>query len=719
MTDDNPRLKLARTLLQTTDRSLFLTGKAGTGKTTFLRTLRETLDKRLVVLAPTGIAAINARGVTIHSFFQLPFGPYIPGSPQPEADHSHRINRQKVKLIQSLEVIIIDEISMVRADLMDRMDDALRRLRRDKRPFGGVQLLMIGDLQQLPPVVKEDEWALLEQAYDSPYFFSAHALHHLPYVMIELNRVYRQTDAHFLNLLNKIREGQIDQSLIDALNCRYCPQLTADAMSDCVQLQTHNYKAQRINEARLAALPGAERTFSAKVTGTFPDQAYPTDSALSLKVGAQVMFIKNDQEHRYFNGLLGEVTAMTAQGFTVRPHDPAYPPIEVRQEVWNNVRYGLDEKSGEIKEIVDGTFSQYPVRLAWAITIHKSQGLTFDHVLIDASHSFTHGQTYVALSRCRTLEGIVLTAPLSRQAFIADHRVVDYMKEAAQTSHIDDTALARMQQDYAVSLISELFTFTPERIALATLSQIFERELYSRYPKTGAAISEILRNFDARVMVVASNFHQQYEHHMAAGGTLEDEWLQERIRKGAAYFEEILSALLTAEALQPLEVDNKAVQKRLKTAFVELRTALNIHSRMLKLTASEGFNRARYQAAKLKLTLGKPEPKTSTRKALTGQSAGASRKSATARQSTSTAPLDVKNGRLYQALCTWRRRKAEATDIPAYVILQTKAIIAISSDCPPTTTKELLNIPYLGKKTCDTYGAEILGIIHQVLGLKV
>lgn len=588
MTEDNPEIDMALRLLSTTGTSLFLTGKAGTGKTTFLRKLRTALPKRMVVLAPTGIAAIHAGGVTIHSFFQLPFTPFVPGSVQAKQPR-FAMRGQKLKLIQSLDLIVIDEISMVRADLLDAVDDVLRRLRRNSKPFGGVQLLLIGDLQQLAPVVREEEWTLLSPYYSTLYFFGSKALQQVDYVTLELKKVYRQTDLSFLNLLYSVRQGQADPDVLQRLNSRYVPGFQPAAEEGYVRLTTHNRQADQVNEQELAKLSGKSYAFNARIKGKYPEYAYPTEATLVLKKGAQVMFVKNDAEKRFFNGMIGKVVEIDKEGFTVQPHNGQCHFIKVQPETWENVKYVLDTEANEVKETVEGTFQQYPVKLAWAITIHKSQGLTFDRVMIDASAAFAHGQTYVALSRCRTLEGIVLSAPIPPSAIIADQTVLQYTRH--MTAHkVDEEALAERQRTYELRLLTELFTFSQERVAFSTLVRTMEEHFPASLAQATAIFSEQLRKFDLEVMGVASRFHAQYTRMFQNGATLQDEALHERIVKGAAYFAEkqaeTRDMLLTKGKIM---VGNAAVRKRFTTAIKQLQTLLDSHIHLLRTTAEKGF----------------------------------------------------------------------------------------------------------------------------------
>ena len=412
----NPELELAWQFIERTGVNVFLTGKAGTGKTTFLRQLRERSPKRMVVVAPTGVAAINAGGVTIHSFFQFPLAPYVPGGSFNSKDEKYRFSKEKKNIIRTLDLLVIDEISMVRADLLDQIDAVLRLHKDRHRPFGGVQLLMIGDLSQLAPVVKESEWNLLREYYDTPYFFGSRALQQTQHVTIELQHVYRQTDLEFIKILNEVRENRLTPESLARLNTRVGrQQATDDSPSNdgTIRLTTHNATANSYNEERMNALKGVRFTFKATVTGTFPESSYPAEESLVLKKGCQVMFLKNDsQGSRYYNGKLGIVTAVDATKICVQGIDDD-DIVEVEPEVWTNARYVIDKETKVIREEIDGEFRQYPLRLAWAITVHKSQGLTFDRAVLDVNAAFAAGQVYVALSRCRTLEGLTLTAPLS------------------------------------------------------------------------------------------------------------------------------------------------------------------------------------------------------------------------------------------------------------------------------------------------------------------
>ena len=432
----NRELDIARFIVEKTDSNIFLTGKAGTGKTTFLKDVKKYTKKNHIVLAPTGVAAVNAGAMTIHSFFQFGFGPYVKGISEPEGNYMMR--REKRELIKSLELIIIDEISMVRADVLDHINDELQRIRRNSEPFGGVQLLMIGDLQQLPPITPDNELEILKPHYDSMYFFDSKSLRNSDYYCIELKSVYRQTDQRFIDILNRVRTGDVTHSDLDELNSHHVADFRPAQGDNYIQLVTHNRMADAINQREMAALSADTFMFDAKVTGTFPEDAFPTSRQLEIKKGAQVMFVKNDPDKRFINGMLGEVEEVSDDSIRVRLSGKDNI-VKVEPTAWENIRYHMNEETHKIESTKIGSFMQYPIKPAWAITIHKSQGLTFDKAVIDAHEAFSPGQAYVALSRCRSLDGMVLSEKLSQRAIITDSIVDEYMNGAVQ----DIDALAR------------------------------------------------------------------------------------------------------------------------------------------------------------------------------------------------------------------------------------------------------------------------------------
>jgi len=719
--EQNSELALAWQFIENTGTHFFLTGKAGTGKTTFLRKLKRESPKRMVVIAPTGIAAINAGGVTIHSFFQIPFAPYVPESSfstNGQATYRFRFGKEKINIIRSMDLLVIDEISMVRADLLDAVDEMLRRYRDRHKPFGGVQLLMIGDLQQLAPVVKDEEWQMLKKYYDTPYFFSSRALKQTEYCTIELKTVYRQSDGAFLDLLNRIRENHCDPQVLEALNRRYLPDFQPRKEEGYIRLVTHNYQAQRINNYELEQLPGRSYAFRATIDGKFPEYSYPTDELLELKKGAQVMFVKNDSsgEHRYYNGMIGEVTDLSADSIEVRAKDSTAAFL-LQEEEWANAKYVLDEESKEIVEDIEGTFRQFPLKLAWAITIHKSQGLTFERAIIDASSSFAHGQTYVALSRCKTLEGLVLSAPLSAKAVISD-RAVDRFTEEARRNEPDEDRFHSLQRTYFHELLSGLFDFRPLEQSLQRYVRLIDEHLYKLYPKQLAAYKAEAERFHEKVVIVAQKFGMQYNRLIdAAQNYATDETLQERIAAGAGYFKkEMEPQYLVLIKERVLATDNKELKKQLNTAKEELNTLFLLKDDLLAYVIAHGFRTAEYLRQKAILSIGDS--------ALSGKEdlkrrglLDAVEKNIRERKKKESAtpavqvPSDVLHPELYDRLVAWRNSEASRLGLPVYTVIQQKAILGISNLLPADKAM-LVRIPYFGKKGVEKYGDIILEMVH-------
>ncbi len=442
--------ELAAKCINQTSKPVFLTGKAGTGKTTFLRNIIEHTHKNAIIVAPTGIAAINAGGVTIHSQFGIPFGLFVPDSSYKIENTATKINTpytmvkhlnmrdQKRKLLQELELLIIDEVSMLRADLLDTIDFVLKSIRRQQhKPFGGVQVLFIGDLMQLPPVVKEDEWNVLRNYYSSIYFFDAQVLRNEKPVYIELDKIYRQSDNTFIDLLNNLRHNKVTQANIDLLNTYYKPNFDAASALNIITLTTHNQKADTLNKSALQELKGKSYFFNANIEGDFNEYAYPVESYLELKLGAQIMFIKNDVsgKQQFFNGKIGVVSHLTDKEIEIDFRDGTKPFMLEKYE-WKNIKYELNEVTNEIDENTIGTFTQYPIKLAWAITVHKSQGLTFEKAILDINRAFAPGQVYVALSRLKSLDGLVLTSPIQFNAISQDKTLVDYTENKPKTEEV-------------------------------------------------------------------------------------------------------------------------------------------------------------------------------------------------------------------------------------------------------------------------------------------
>lgn len=602
--ENNEELNMAWKLVEKTGANVFLTGKAGTGKTTFLRELRRNSPKRMVVLAPTGIAAINAGGATIHSFFQLPLSPYIPGASfSGKEQRRYQFGKVKRNIIRTLDLLVIDEISMVRADLLDAIDSVMRRYRQHSKPFGGVQLLLIGDLQQLAPVVKEDEWEMMKQYYDTPYFFSSKALSLAPCLTIELQKVYRQQDAAFLSLLNNIRDNRVDNATLAELNSRYIPGFKPPKDSDYIRLTTHNHQAQTINDRELAALPGRAITYKATIEGSFPEHSYPADEELTLKEGAQVMFIKNSPDRTYYNGMIGSVVYADDECVRVRGKDTG-EVIELAPAEWENTRYTLDDTTKEITETVEGVFRQYPLRLAWAITIHKSQGLTFEHAIIDASRSFAHGQAYVALSRCKSLEGMVLSAPLSHSAVISDATVDSFISNTEANRPTPDT-LNALQREYVAQILDELFGFAPLAQAIEMMIRTLSENFFNKYHTLLTEYTKAKNDIET-MKAVTEKFGSQYRSILTANQSADNPKLQERVRKAAAYFSEQLKPVETLYAKTRIETNNKTVKKQFDERRMQLDEELSLKSGLLEYESREStkFSTADYLRHKAAILLG-------------------------------------------------------------------------------------------------------------------
>ncbi|WP_207424099.1 helix-turn-helix domain-containing protein [Desertivirga brevis] len=699
--EKNHQLEIARNFVLYTDKNIFLTGKAGTGKTTFLRNLKEECPKRMAIVAPTGVAAINAGGVTIHSLFQMPFGPYLAEAVSGNRDpltKNRKFNKEKINLIQSLDLLVIDEISMVRADLLDGIDEVLRRYKNKLKPFGGVQLLMIGDLHQLSPVIKEEDWRILKPYYPNLYFFSSKALLQSAPACIELKHIYRQSDTYFIDILNKVRENKIDQQLLMQLNQRHITDFKPDEDEGYITLTTHNNSALDINNSKLKELDTKTSIFKAVVTGEFPEFSYPTESELELKVGAQVMFVKNDvsRDKLFYNGKIGKITRIESERIFVRcPKE--FHDIEVTATQWDNLNYELNPETKEVSEKIIGTFTQVPLKLAWAITIHKSQGLTFDKAIIDAASSFAHGQVYVALSRCKTFEGMVLSSPIKLNSVKTDGTIATYTRQAEQNAPGEEQLIAA-KASFQRNILSELFDFK------ALQSRLFycrkqAQEHYNLLPQTSLEIIDSIKSqAEKEIYTVAETFKREIAR---LDSTIippeENDALQHRIKKASTYFfEKLHQTFFEQLKALSLETDNRAVNKILSEAKDNLRKEVIVKLATLNIAVS-GLNTIAYLRAKADAEIDFQ----------------ATEKTSEAR--TTTAPASISNGELYQLLKKWRDDLAKQRNTAVYLILPSKVLLELVSSLP-SSLYELEKIKGVGKQKVKQYGQQILQIINDYCG---
>ncbi|MGZ2369469.1 helix-turn-helix domain-containing protein [Ancylomarina sp. YFZ004] len=692
--EDNKELRLAYDYIENTNTNIFLTGKAGTGKTTFLHRLRHESLKRMIVVAPTGVAAINAGGVTVHSFFQLGFSPIIPedeytnkGEQAPEK----RFNKTKIDIIRTLDLLVIDEISMVRADLLDGIDAVLRRYRKSKLPFGGVQLLMIGDLQQLPPVVKQEEWSILKRFYATEFFFSSRALQKSPHICIELKHIYRQKDENFIHILNEIRNNQLSEQSCRRLNANYKPDFDPDDKDAYITLSTHNRKAEEINELKLVKLEADKKSFKASIDGQFPEYAFPTLENLELKKGAQVMFVKNDSQSakRFYNGKIGMITFMDRNSISVKCEGDE-DIIEVEVDTWENIKFSINEKTKEIEEEVIGSFKQFPLKLAWAITIHKSQGLTFEKAIIDAASAFAHGQVYVALSRCKSLEGMVLKTRINPHGIICDSSVASF-NQSMKDNPPKQEDLYKAKRDYQLSLLKELFDMDLVYHYAYRLNKVFED-----YPTTsqGDCKEKLKANIDKlkpELVKVGQQFSNQLYHMFGASPNLEnDKHFQERLHKACQYFIPKLELYLLEPVHQGyFDTDNQALAKTVKDLRIRIVELTQVKLACM-LHCNHGFILKDFLELKAKEHL-----KTVKFKRMPKQEDFA-------------AIVDYPE--LFKQLKDWRYAKADTLDTTVASIISLKVIIQVCNSLPQNKLA-LKKIKGMGGKKIDEFGLELLKLV--------
>ncbi|WP_298759100.1 helix-turn-helix domain-containing protein [uncultured Psychroserpens sp.] len=689
----NSELELAWNFVNNTNRNVFLTGKAGTGKTTFLHKLKMNSMKRMVVVAPTGVAAINAKGVTIHSFFQLAFGPILPDQSElSNSSISRKFSKTKINIIKSLDLLVIDEISMVRADVLDGIDKTLRRFRNKDKVFGGVQLLMIGDLQQLSPVVKEDEWYLLKPHYRTIYFFSSHAYQQCKPITIELKYIFRQDNPEFITILNQIRTNTLSKSSENELNKRYQPDFIPKENKGYITLTTHNRKADSVNNSELDKLKTKQKVYKAVIEGKFPEFSFPNEENLVLKVGAQVMFIKNDsaEEKRYYNGKIGTVIFLDEDEVVVNCPDDDFN-INVTPEFWENIDYKVDPETKEIRENKIGAYTQIPLRLAWAITIHKSQGLTFEKAIIDAGSAFAHGQTYVALSRCKSLDGLILKSKIGSNQIINDNNILSFNKESEENQP-DKTILQQSKFDFQLELISEVFNFYEFLNPVRRVLDVYYKNKSSIEGNLESSINDI-KNIVTSLLKVSNAFKQQLSElsENSKDEPQESSTIQERFKKAIIYFEnDLKSKILKSFNDIGYTTDNKAIKKDLDKSMDHLEELISVKALYFD-GLTDGFKTDTFLKLRAKsVFIAKEKTKKQRKVVLDGTT----------------------NVELFELLRELRNTIAQREDLIHYQIFTQKALYEMCETLP-TNKKELKTVNGMGKVRVEKYGNDILKVIRN------
>ncbi|MBP7102015.1 MAG: HRDC domain-containing protein [Bacteroidales bacterium] len=691
MQDTSTVYNIANSFAELTAQSIFLTGKAGTGKTTFLRKLKEDSLKQIAVVAPTGVAAINAGGVTMHSFFQLPFTPFVPTlEGKRNLISKLKITNVRRKVLQELELLVIDEISMVRADVLDEVDAILRHYRfRPTEAFGGVQVILIGDMYQLSPVVLNEEWKILSQFYPSPYFFHSKVIQEHPPLYIEFDKIFRQKNEAFIRLLNEVRNNCLSDKGLELLLERYQPDFKLPKKNTYIVLTTHNAKADRINAEEMAKIKSETHRFDALIRGDFPERNYPNEAVLELKVGAKVMFISNDKGYprRYYNGKIGEISRIEEGHIYVSCEDDK-DEIPVILETWLNIQYSINKLTKQIEEVELGSYTQYPLRLAWAITIHKSQGLTFEKAVIDAEAAFTSGQVYVALSRCRSLEGMILLTPIHKDSLAVDNYIIDYGKNKQET-HVLDSHLESAKQAYNRGILLSVFDFKLCLGQLSALQSFVKENEHSFNSETLAFLDAVMQQIVA-LENVAIRFQKQLIQLLLNKEQM-DNTIAKRIIAASEYFVEKIDILLKKIPHSPAETDrrNDALEynETIRSLFAELARKKHIIQGM-----KTDYTTKNYYALKK-----------SFRVPPLNVNAYALLSSSNIEKST--------HPDLYRELNQLRRDISESTDAPSYnLVLSTKALVELVNYLPQTL-KELKQIRGFGKMKIEAFGQEFLDVI--------
>jgi hypothetical protein len=713
MTPDtsNVLFQLAADLINQSSRTIFLTGKAGTGKTTFLKYIRRTCLKQMAVVAPTGVAAINAGGVTIHSFFQLPFSPFVPDAESsrpfmmeqegfvrhegPVNKHDLlsrlRLNREKLRVLEELELLIIDEISMVRSDTLDAIDTVLRHVRRKPlERFGGVQVLFIGDMYQLPPVIKDQEWRLLSPHYNSPYFFDSKVIHEQPPIYIEFEKIYRQSEESFIRVLNQVRNNQLDDEGRAILESRFNPEFNRHEQDGYIVLTTHNDRVRDINSFELNNLEGKMFSYKADIKDDFPENAYPADENLQLKTRAQVMFLKNDSSEngkRFFNGRIGTVIRLEKDTIMVKCEGDI-DEIEVKQEVWENIRYTVDETTRKMKEEVLGSFKQFPLRLAWAITIHKSQGLTFDKAIIDAGEAFAAGQVYVALSRCSSLNGMVLKSRIKSNSLSIDRRILRFSQQCASSQELQNELIAA-RRHYHEKLLIDIFDFNTAVNSVNELKK-YLADHKSSFNEASIGWADELADKLNQLQATALKFHIWMRARFQQLGLLEENTLlQTKARDGAIHFIKEIQGIIALLQQSPVVTDSRLHTKEFNDNAKEVFADLSLKFWLLK-----GFN------GKTDIDTWHQRRKNFTLPAFTINAYGG------ANEQRVQSPHPV----LYHQLKKLRDTICSQKDLPIYMVASSNTLDELSSYLPQTA-HDLEQIKGFGKTRIESYGKQFLDII--------
>src|SRR5665647_3935105 len=682
----NEVFDLAYRFVTETSENIFLTGKAGTGKTTFLKYLKENCAKNIIVAAPTGVAAINAGGVTLHSLFQLPFHPFLPTKFNAEQLLAKiRFNKQRQQLLRKMELLVIDEISMVRCDIMDAIDTILKSVRRNYHtPFGGVQILCIGDLYQLPPVAQRPEWNILQEYYASPFFFDSNIIKEQMPLLIELKTIYRQKDNSFVALLNKVRNNNLDKDDFEELHQRYFPTFRPLLEENYITLTSHNNQADQINSRELQKLIAPSYIYNAIIEGDFPENTYPAEGSLVLKEGAQVMFLKNDVvQKRYFNGKIGVVKTLNNEEIIVECDGFE---IYVSQETWENSRYVLNRADGKLEQETMGTFTQFPLRLAWAITIHKSQGLTFDNVMIDAGAAFSSGQVYVALSRCTSLEGIVLLSKIPAAAIYSNDHVIKGQQALTHKGSLVER-FAGARQIFTQQLLEEIFSFN-EISTVFDVLYFHVKEHQDKLNKEGIEWIENFKNKFIADKTIGLKFIRQIEELMKEEPVIEkNAVLQKRINDAAIHFEPKFSAYQHSIQNHSLVTEHKEVATVINESLNQLILSVYTANYFFQY-CKQPFSVTSFLQHKLKFAL--------PRFNITCYASGK-------KQTFS----DVANAELYDTIKRWRDTVCEETGMPIYMVANQATLKEIAAYLP-LNKKDLLQISGFGKAKVDKYGDDII-----------